>query len=181
MMNIYATAGLYNEVLEMMGSMRRNGWSPDSDTYLVLVRAYTKGCRHLEGEKVIEEMEKEGVQPSCAHFNALLVGYTKAGLMEEAERVYGEVGRFGLSPDVECRRTMLRGYVEGGEWEGGISFLESGGGGEAERDRFMMSAAVELYRRGGLEGRAAEVLRCMRSLGIPFLNNLKEVRGSFRK
>ncbi|KAL3524530.1 hypothetical protein ACH5RR_017364 [Cinchona calisaya] len=173
MINICATAGLCNEVEELLYSMKSSGCSLDSFTYLALIRAYTVGLKYSEGEKVILVMQKEGICPSCAHFNLLLLAFTKAGLTGEAERVYREIVAFGLTPDLECNRTMLRGYLDYGHIEEGISFFERIDSKSREADRFMMSAAVHLYKSAGLEVRAAELLSCMSSLGIPFLKNLQ--------
>ena len=85
MMNIYATAGLYNEAEELFCSMKRDGCLPDSYTHLALIRAYTQGLKYSEGEKVIILMQKEGLCASCAHLNLLLSAFAKAGLTEEAE------------------------------------------------------------------------------------------------
>lgn len=172
MINICATSGLCNEAEELFYSMKRSGCSPDSFTYLALIRAYTVGLKYSEGEKVILLMQKEGICPTAAHFNLLLLAFTRAGLTGEAERVYRELVTFGLTPDLECNRLMLRGYLDYGHVEEGISFFERISK-SLEPDRFIMSAAVHLYKSAGLELRAAGLLSSMSSSGIPFLRNLE--------
>lgn len=187
MMNVYAVAGLYREAEELFQGMRRDGCSPDSFTYLSLVQAYTVALKYSEAEEIINSMQKGGgIRASCAHFNLLLSAFAKAGLVGEAERVYRKIFEAGLSPDLACYRSMVRGYMEHGHVQQGISFFEriSGGGGasveqpEPEADRFIMSAAVHLYRSAGMEARADGVLNSMDSLGIPLLKNLEIGGGS---
>ncbi|KAK2972854.1 hypothetical protein RJ640_028382 [Escallonia rubra] len=172
MINIYAAAGLHHEAEELFHTMRRNGCSPDDSTYLALVRAYVEGLKYSEAEEAITLMQKEGISPSCAHFNVLLIAFAKAGLLGEAERVFGELISSGLSPDLGCYRTMLRGYVDYGHVEQGISFYETISG-SVKPDRFIMSAAVHLYKLGGMELRAEGILNSMSRLGISFLENLE--------
>ncbi|CAK9172463.1 unnamed protein product [Ilex paraguariensis] len=172
MLNIYATAGLYCEAEELFHAMQRDGWSPDSYTYLALVRAYTEGLKYSEAEKAIFSMQKQRISPSCAHFNLLLLAFAKAGLIAEAQRVYGELIAAGLTPDLKCNQNMLRGYMDYGHVEEGISFFERICG-SVEPDRFVMSAAVHFYKLAGMELKAKGVLHTMSSMGIPLLKNLE--------
>lgn len=172
MLNIYAIGGLHLEAGELFHAMRRDGCTPDSSTYLSLVRAYSEGLKYSEAEEAINVMQKEGISPSCAHFNHLLFALTKSGLIGEAERVYDELIAIGLSPDFGCYQNMVRGYMEYGQVGKGISFYERICN-SIKPDRFIMSVAVHLYRSAGLEHKADDVLNSMSSLGIPFLENLE--------
>ena len=116
-------------------------------------------------------MQKEGISITCAHFNLLLSAFAKVGLITEAERVYREITAVGLTPDLECNRTMLRGYVKHGHVEKGISFFERISE-SMEPDRFIMSAAIHLYKSAGMDHTAVTLLKSMSSLGILFLENL---------
>lgn len=171
MINIYAAAGLFTEAEELFYSMRKKGCLPDSFTYLALIRAYTRGLNYEGGEKVITLMQKEGLPLSCAHFNVLLSSFAKGGLITEAERVHKEIIAAGLTPDLECNRSMLRCYMDHGCVEEGISFFERICE-SVEPDRFIMSAAIHLYKSAGMELRAEALLKSMNSLGIQFLKNL---------
>ncbi|KAK4433188.1 Pentatricopeptide repeat-containing protein [Sesamum alatum] len=172
MINVFAGGGLYHEAEELVVSMRKNGCSPDSRTYLAIIRAYTESLRYSEAEKMITLMQKEGISVSCAHFNLLLLAFTKAGLMGEAGRIYRKISSAELDPDVESKRIMLRGYMDLGDVEEGLSFFEreccSVG-----RDRFILSAAVHLYKSAGKEVEAEELLNSIKNLGVAFLSNLK--------
>ena len=81
MVNVYATAGLRHEVEKLFWAMERHGCSPDSLTYLSLVRGYTESHNYSEAEETINAMQIKGISPSCAHFNVLLFAFTKAGLI----------------------------------------------------------------------------------------------------
>ncbi|PWA50985.1 Pentatricopeptide repeat-containing protein [Artemisia annua] len=174
MMNVYGTGGFYKEAAELFNSMKRDGFSPDSYTYLALVRAYASSLKLMEAEEVISLMQNEevGISPSCAHYNLLLSAYAKRGLVEEFERVYELVITAGLTPDVGCYQTMLRVYMDYGFVEKGISLYESISSESVRSDRFIMSAAVHLYRLAGFALKAEDVLSCMNKMGIPFLKNL---------
>lgn len=172
MMNVYASAGLCDEVEKLFEAMQRDGCSPDSFTYLSLVQAYTECLKYAEAEQTIKSMQKRGIPPTCAHFNHLLYAFAKVGMTREAERVYGELVTAGLSPDLACYRTMLRGYIDYGLVEEGIDFFEQIRD-TAEPDRFIMSAAVHIYKYVGKETEAKSILDSMNNLGIPFLGNLK--------
>ncbi|KAL0304553.1 UNVERIFIED_CONTAM: hypothetical protein Sradi_6323400 [Sesamum radiatum] len=171
MINVVAAAGLYREAEEVVQSMQKSGCSPDSLTYLAMIRAYTGSSKYCEAEKMIMLMQKEGISKTCAHFNLILLGLTKAGLMGEANRIYREIWSAGLDPDVESKRIMVRGYMDIGDVEGGVSFFERECCGVS--DRFILSAAVQLYKSGGKEVEAEELLNSIKKMGVVMLSNLK--------
>nr|GEW92622.1 hypothetical protein [Tanacetum cinerariifolium] len=164
----------YKEAAELFNTMKRDGFSPYSYTYLALVRAYASSQKLIEAEEVISLMQNEevGISPSCAHYNLLLPAYAKRGLVEEVERVYELVITAGLTLDVGCYQTMLRVYMDYGFVEKGISLYESISCESVRSDRFIMSAAMHLYRLAGFAHKAEDVLSCMNKMGIPFLKNL---------
>lgn len=172
MMNVYSTARLHHEAEELFNTMQRDGCLPDSFTYLALIRAYTGGLKYLEAEAAIIAMQEKGIPPSCAHYNLLLFAFAKAGLTKEAERVFAEIIAAGLSPDLACYRTLLRGYMDYGHVEEGIAFYERISE-LVKPDRFILSAAVHLYKSAGMELRAQDVLNSLNSSGISFLENLE--------
>ncbi|KAJ0612934.1 putative tetratricopeptide-like helical domain superfamily [Helianthus annuus] len=173
MMNVCACGGSYKEAAQLFNEMQRDGLSPDSFTYLTLVRGYAAGKKYMEAEEAISLMKKQGgvgISPTCAHYNVLLSAYAKTGVLEDVERVYELLIAAGLTPDVACYQTMLRFYLDYGYVDKGVSLFESiSDSGGAKSDRFIMSAAVHLYRAAGLSIKAQGVLTCMNSLGIPFL------------
>lgn len=172
MINVYATSGLYHEAKQLFLAMRRDGFSPDSLTYLALVRAYSENLKYSEAEETLKSMQEEGISPICAHFNLLLSAFVKVGLIGEAKRVYRRLLEAGLSPDLACNRTILRGYMDFGHIEEGIAFFETIRE-SSKADRFIMSAAVHLYKSAGEELKAEDVLDSMNSLRIPFLKTLE--------
>jgi pentatricopeptide repeat protein len=172
MAKVYAMSGLYHEVEELFKVMERDGCPPDSFTYLSLVQAYSVSSKCLEAEETINAMQKKGIPPSNAHFKHLLYALVKAGLMVEAERVYMELLSAGLNPDLVCCRAMLRGYMDYGHVEKGIKFFEQIRE-SVKADRFIMSAAVHLYKSAGKKLKAEVLLESMKSLRISFLNELE--------
>ncbi|KAK2658449.1 hypothetical protein Ddye_004982 [Dipteronia dyeriana] len=172
MINVYATGGLYHEVEKLFRAMQRDGFSPDSFTFLSLIKAYTKSLKYFEAEETISSMQKQGIHPSCSHFNHLLSAFSKAGLITEAKRVFNELLMAGLSPDLACYRTMLKGYMDYGCVEEGITFFEQVRE-SIEQDKFILSAAVHLYKYAGKELKAKNISDFMSSLRIPFLKNLE--------
>lgn len=172
MMNVYSSAKLPREADALFNAMQEDGCPPDSFTYLALIRAYTEGFKYEEAEEAIKLMQKRGVPPSCAHYNLLLFAFTKAGLTKEAERVFEKIIAAGLSPDLACYRNFLRGYMDYGHVEQGIVYYERISK-LVKPDRFIMSAAVHLYKSAGMENKARDVLSCINNLGISFLENLE--------
>ena len=172
MVKVYAMSGLYHEVEDLFKAMERDGCPPDSSTYLSLVQAYSESSKCLEAEETINAMRKKGIPPSCAHFKHLLYALVKAGLMIEAERVYMELLSAGLNPDLLCCRAMLRGYMDYGHVEKGIKFFEQIRE-SVKADRFIMSAAVHLYKSAGKKLEAEVVFESMKNLRISFLDELE--------
>lgn len=172
MMNIYAADGLYHEAEDLLLSMRKNGCSPDSRTYLAIIRAYSQRSRYSEAEEAIASMQNEGISPSCAHFNHLLLGFTRTGLIGEADRIYRRISSTGLNPDIESKRIMLRGYLDFGHVEEGISFFERECS-NVGSDRFILSAAVQFYESADNKLRAEELLDSINNMRVSFLTNLK--------
>ncbi|KHG26795.1 hypothetical protein F383_09615 [Gossypium arboreum] len=130
MINMYASAGLCDEVEKLIEAMQRDGCSLDNSTYLSLIQAYTKCLKYAEAEQTISWM------------------------MSEAERVYKELITTGISPDLACYRAMLRGYIDYGLVEEGINFFEQIQD-TAEPDKYIMSAAVHIYKYAGKEPEAS--------------------------
>lgn len=178
MITACADAKLYHEAENLLLGMQNSGFSPDSSTYLAIIRAYAEKKKYAEAEKTIVSMQKEGISPKCAHFNLLLTALTRAGLMVEADRIYRKILSSGLDPDLDSKSKMLKGYLDFGCIEEGISFFRR----ECSSlglDRYLLSAAIHLYRSAGNESQADELLETMKNSGVPFLNNLKV--GSKRK
>ncbi|KAF5730779.1 pentatricopeptide repeat-containing protein [Tripterygium wilfordii] len=172
MSNVYAMVGLHGEIENLFVAMQRDGPSPDSFTFLSLIRAYAASSKYSEAEETIKVMQKKGIRPSCGHFNHLLSAFAKSGMMGEAGRVYKEMLTSGFSPDVACNRTMLRGYMDYGHVEEGIRFFEQIQK-SLQQDKFVMSAAVYLYKFAGRELEAEAVLNSLNSSGVRFLNDLQ--------
>lgn len=172
MINIYASAGLPDEVAKLFEAMQRDGFSPNSSTYLYLVQVYVECLKYAEAEQTISSMRKMGIPPTCAHFNCLLYAFAKVGMMTEAERVYKELITTGISPNLACYRNMLRGYIDYGLVEEGINFFEQIRD-AAGPDSYIMSAAVHIYKYKRKEPEARIVRNSMTNLRIPFLKHLK--------
>lgn len=172
MINVYANAGVDHEAEKLFQAMQRQGCMPDSFTYLSLVQAYTVSLNYSKAEETIHAMQNKGIQPSCAHFNILISAFAKVGLIDEARRIYRELSTFGLIPDLVCYRTMMKGYLERGCVEEGINFFKSISN-SIKGDRYIMSAAVHLYRSLGMEKKAKEILSSMYHMKVPFLRKLE--------
>ncbi|CAA0813104.1 Pentatricopeptide repeat-containing protein [Striga hermonthica] len=172
MINVYAADGLYKEAEKLLLSMQKNNCRPDSQTYLSLIRAYTNGFKYSEAEKAIDAMQREGISVCCGHFNLLILAYAKSGSIGESERIYRKIISTGLNPDLKSKSMMLRSYVDYGLVEQGIRFFES----ECRLmrpNRFLLSAAVHLYRAAGKELQADEILNAMNDLGATFFSKLR--------
>ncbi|KAK9144218.1 hypothetical protein Sjap_004121 [Stephania japonica] len=172
MLNACAIAGLDEDATMLFQAMLRDGCSPDSFTYLALVRAYAASKKYSKAEETIIGMQENGICPSCSHFNPLLFAYTKEGLIVKAEKVYGKIIEAGLKPDITCYQNMLRGYMDYKHVAEGISFFEQISE-SAKSDRFILSAAVHLYRFTGKELEAGIIIDSMNRLGVSFLKNLQ--------
>lgn len=172
MINACAAAGLYQEAENLLLSMQNCSCSPDSLTYLAMIRAYAESKKYAEAEKTIMSMQQEGISPKCAHFNLVLSAYSRAGSMVEADRIYRKIVSCGLNPDLDSISSMLRGYLDFGLVEDGISFFKRECS-SVGPDRFLLSAAIHLFRSVGNEPQADELLRTMKNSGVPFLNNLE--------
>lgn len=173
-----ADAKLYHEAESLLLGMQNSGFLPDSSTYLAIIRAYAEKKKYAEAEKTIISMQKGGISPTCAHFNLLLTALTRAGLMVEADRIYRRILSSGLNPDLDSKSKMLKGYLDFGCVEEGISFFKRECS-SVGPDRYLLSAAIHLYRSAGNESHAEELLGTMRNSGVPFLDKLKV--GSKRK
>lgn len=171
-MNVYASAGLYSEAEELLMSMQKNGCCSDSLTYLALIKAYMESSKYREAEQAMISMEKEGIQPTCAHYNLLMSVFSKAGLIEEANRVFNKMLESGIKPDIVCCRTILRSYMDYGYVDKGISLFEEIQE-YVEPDRFIMSAAIHLYKFIGDDLRGEAILKTMNDMGISYLRDLE--------
>lgn len=172
MINVYATAGLNYEAENLFHEMQRDGLSPDSLTYLALIKAYTETRNYPAAEDAIYEMHEREISPSCAHFNQLILAFIREGSIRDAERIYNQMKLTGLAPDLACCRSMMRGYVDYGLVNEGILFFESVKG-FIKPDGLILSAAIHLYESVGKEMEAGTVLDTMNIEGLLFLRSLR--------
>ncbi|GKA53973.1 pentatricopeptide repeat-containing protein [Tanacetum coccineum] len=96
--DLLSTGRFYKEAAELFNSMKRNGFSPDSYTYLALVRAYASSQKLMEAEEVISLMQNEevGISPYCESvrsdrfiMSAAVHLYRLAGFAHKAEDIFG--------------------------------------------------------------------------------------------
>ncbi|KAF5175667.1 Tetratricopeptide repeat (TPR)-like superfamily protein [Thalictrum thalictroides] len=168
---MYASVGLDHEAEKLLQAMLKDGCSPDSFTYLALIRAFIANQKFSKAEETLSTMQKEGICPFYAHFNYLLSALAKEGRIRDAERIYRERTRDSSMPDLACHRSMLRGYMDYGHVAEAISLYERISE-SVEPDKFILSAAVHLYKNIGDELKAGSLLDSMTRMGIPFLNTL---------
>ena len=127
--------------------MQRDGHSPDSLTYLALIKAYTEAYNYSAAEDVTNKMQRGQISISWAHFIKLILAFVREGSINDAERIYSQM-KLTLAPDLACCRTMMRGYVDYGLVNEGILFFESVND-FIKLNRFILSAAIHLYESVG--------------------------------
>jgi pentatricopeptide repeat protein len=172
MINAYATSGLHHDAEITFQEMLLRGHTPDSLTYLALIRAYTEGRRYPKAEEAIQMMLRSNITPSSPHFNHLIFAFLKEGQIDEAQRICSKMQDIGVAADLACCRTMMRAYLEHGRVEEGISLFETTCE-SVKPDSFILSAAFHLYEHSGMESKAGDVLDAISLHGASFLRNLK--------
>ncbi|OMP01524.1 hypothetical protein COLO4_11806 [Corchorus olitorius] len=157
----YGKAGKRDEASLLFSRMQEEGINPGMISYNIMINIYAGAGLCHEVETLLQAMQRDGLSPDSSTYLSLIQAYTE-WMMGEAERVYKELITAGLSPDLACYRTMLRGYFDYGLVEEGINFLEQIRD-TAEPDRFIMSAAVHIYKYAGKEQEARSVRDSMKN------------------
>lgn len=83
--------------------------SPDTFTYLSLIRACVWGSLWMDVEKILEH-----VAPDASLYNALIHGFCLRGKFTLAKKLYTQMCSMGLKPDGKTRALMLQHLPDNG-------------------------------------------------------------------
>ncbi|XP_044498745.1 pentatricopeptide repeat-containing protein At5g15010, mitochondrial-like [Mangifera indica] len=79
------------EVFELLESMRKMGCQPDNDTYIMLIRKFSRWCQFDNVFKVWDEMSDSGIGHDRSSYVVLIHGLFLNGKLEEAHKYYVEM------------------------------------------------------------------------------------------
>lgn len=101
----YAHAGKCEGVLCMFECMLREGITPDSVTFVIVLNACGHAGLSVESETYFEAMSNDfGIAPARQHHNTLVDIYSRAGQMDRARAL---IEKMPLSPDTILWRTVI--------------------------------------------------------------------------
>ncbi|KAG8384049.1 hypothetical protein BUALT_Bualt04G0077600 [Buddleja alternifolia] len=100
------------EVFELLQSMYTTGCHPSHDTYIMLIRKFSR-WRQLDNVfKLWTEMSKNGLDPDRSSYIVLIHGLFLNGRLEEAHKYYVEMKEKHLVPEPKIDE-MLQAWVAG--------------------------------------------------------------------
>ncbi|KAI9185799.1 hypothetical protein LWI28_010750 [Acer negundo] len=79
------------EVFDLLEKMRKMGCEPTNDTYIMLIRKFSRWCQYDNVFKVWNEICENGIGPDCSAYVVLIHGLFLNGKLEEARKYYKEM------------------------------------------------------------------------------------------
>ncbi|KAM6550487.1 hypothetical protein CsatB_000295 [Cannabis sativa] len=110
----------FQDALEFYRSMQREGFSPDSFTYPLVLKAYCGLCDVQLGLRVVHSLVlKSGFEKDVFVSNSLLGFYSKFGYLESALKVFDEMSE----RNVVSWTIMISGYVSVGRFSEAVTMF----------------------------------------------------------
>ncbi|KAL5767988.1 hypothetical protein ACOSP7_014570 [Xanthoceras sorbifolium] len=105
------------EVFDLLEKMRNMGCEPTNDTYIMLIRKFSRWCQFDNVFKVWNEIHENGIGPDCSAYVVLIHGLFLNGMLEEARKYYKEMKEKELSLDPNTDNRLQ-------DWLSGKPFAE---------------------------------------------------------
>ncbi|XVF30916.1 hypothetical protein REPUB_Repub16aG0099700 [Reevesia pubescens] len=100
------------EVFELLEKMRKMGCQPTNDTYIMLIRKFSRWCQFDNVFKLWNEMTEKGVGHDRSSYIVLIHGLFLNGKLDEAYKYYMEMKEKQLLPEPKIDE-MLKAWVSG--------------------------------------------------------------------
>ncbi|OMO87809.1 hypothetical protein COLO4_20562 [Corchorus olitorius] len=100
------------EVFELLEKMRKMGCQPTNDTYIMLIRKFSRWCQFDNVFKLWNEMTENGVNPDRSSYIVLIYGLFLNGKLDEAYKYYVEMKEKQYLPEPKIDE-MLQSWVSG--------------------------------------------------------------------
>ncbi|XVF06514.1 hypothetical protein REPUB_Repub06bG0054900 [Reevesia pubescens] len=100
------------EVFELLQKMRKMGCQPTNDTYIMLIRKFSRWCQFDNVFKLWNEMNEKGVDHDRSSYIVLIHGLFLNGKLDEAYKYYMEMKEKQLLPEPKIDE-MLKAWVSG--------------------------------------------------------------------
>ncbi|XVE62648.1 hypothetical protein DITRI_Ditri06bG0135800 [Diplodiscus trichospermus] len=98
------------EVFELLEKMRKTGCQPTNDTYIMLIRKFSRWCQFDNVFKLWNEMTDKGVGPDRSSYIVLIHGLFLNGKLDEAYKYYMEMKAKQVLPEPKIDQ-MLQDWV----------------------------------------------------------------------
>ncbi|KAK4282150.1 hypothetical protein QN277_013560 [Acacia crassicarpa] len=98
------------EIFELLGKMRQCGCPPTTETYLMLIRKFSRWQQLDVVFKLWSEMRNSGVNPDRSSYIVLIHGLFLNGKLEEAYKYYNEMQEKGFLPEPKTSE-MLQAWL----------------------------------------------------------------------
>ena len=102
----------YEETFEVLKHMKKAGFGPNGDTFLLVLGNLFKLDQPENALKIWAEMKQFEVVPGSAHYKVLIEGFTKFGWLVKARELYSEMRSNGFLEDPKLKK-LLKDPVEG--------------------------------------------------------------------
>lgn len=105
------------EVFELLENMRKMGCQPTNDTYIMLIRKFSRWRQFDNVFKLWNEMTEKGVGPDRSSYIVLIHGLFLNGKLDEANKYYMEMKEKQLLPEPKIDKVLQ-------DWISGKQFAE---------------------------------------------------------
>ncbi|XP_028780187.1 pentatricopeptide repeat-containing protein At5g15010, mitochondrial [Neltuma alba] len=100
------------EIFQLLGKMRESGCHPTTETFLMLIRKFSRWQQLDIVFKLWSEMSESGVNPDRSSYIVLIHGLFLNGKLEEAYKYYNEMQDKGFLPEPKTSE-MLQAWLSG--------------------------------------------------------------------
>ncbi|XWS42643.1 hypothetical protein CRYUN_Cryun16bG0031400 [Craigia yunnanensis] len=100
------------EAFQLLETMKKMHCQPTNDTYIILIRKFSRWCQYDNIFKMWNEMTEKGVCPDRSSYIVLIHGLFLNGKLDEAYKFYMEMKEKQLLPEPKIDE-MLKDWVSG--------------------------------------------------------------------
>ncbi|KDP21799.1 hypothetical protein JCGZ_00586 [Jatropha curcas] len=112
MMGVYARAGRFNKVQELLDLMRERGCEPDLVSFNTLINARLKAGARMPNMAIelLNEVRRSGLRPDTITYNTLISACSRTSNLEEAMKVFADMEAHRCQPDLWTYNAMISVY-----------------------------------------------------------------------
>lgn len=180
--DILTKRGRYEEALNLLDQMKRDGVRPDKFSYATLVEAVVSASDD-DLEELLYDMREQGVVVDVVVYNLIIKSFCEQRRLAPAKRMVNEMEAAGLSPDSRSYGLLMKGLIDVGKPGAALTLFESACSDQKTvaltENHHLYTTAITAAAAVGDSQRALELLSRMNAIGVkPTVKTMTALMGA---